>query len=67
MEVTQQRVIQFLEKEIKTYAALQLFLVKEGVKQRVRLGDTGLFLGPSFYRDRVREAKRLVSDLRKPQ
>jgi hypothetical protein len=65
MDTCQQRMIQFLEKEIKTYAALALFLSKEGVKHRVRLGDTGQFLGPTFYRDRLREAKKLVCDLRK--
>ena len=35
MSESQRRVIQFLEKEIKTYTALALFLSKEGIKGRV--------------------------------
>ena len=63
---SKRRVIQFLEKEIKTYKALPLFLSKEGLKERVRLGDAGILLSPTFYKERMKEAKGLVNDLRKP-
>jgi hypothetical protein len=66
MDESKRRVVQFLEKEIKTYTALALFLSKESFKERARLGDTGIFLSPAFYKERMREAKRIVNDLRKP-
>ena len=66
MNDSKQRVSQFLEKEIKTYTALALFLSKENNKERVSLVDTGIRLCPAFYRERIREAKKLVNDLRKP-
>jgi hypothetical protein len=59
-------VIQFLEKEIKTYTALALFLSKEGVRGREPRGDRGLSLKPAFYTDRMKEANKLVNELRKP-
>jgi hypothetical protein len=63
---SKRRVIQFLEKEIKTYKALALFLSKEGLKEQMRPGDTGIFLRPVFYKERMKEAKRVVNDLKKP-
>jgi len=65
MEDSSRRVIRFLEKEIKTYAALSLFLVKSGIKERVRVGNRRVLL-PTYYKDRVKEAKKLVNELRKP-
>jgi hypothetical protein len=66
MDESKRRVIQFLEKEIKTYTALALFLSKEGIKERARPGDTGTLLSPSFYKERMKEAKKLVNDLGQP-
>jgi hypothetical protein len=66
MKDANQRVSQFLEKEIKTYTALALFLSKENIKGRVSLGDTEIILSPAFYKERIREAKKLVNDLKKP-
>jgi hypothetical protein len=65
MDESSRRVIQFLEKEIKTYAALSLFLSKKGIKERVRVGDEQVLLNPTYYKDRVKEAKKLVNELRK--
>jgi len=65
MDDSSRRVIRFLEKEIKTYAALSLFLVKSGIKERVRVGNRRVLL-PTYYKDRVKEAKKLVNELRKP-
>jgi hypothetical protein len=66
MDVPNRRVIQFLEKEIKTYKALALFLSKVDVIDRVRVKDTVVLLNPVFYTERMNEAKKLVNDLRKP-
>ncbi len=66
MDESRQRAIQFLEKEIKTYAALSLFLTRKGIKTDVRAGAKKVFKSPSFYKERMKEAKRLVYELRKP-
>jgi hypothetical protein len=63
MDESKQRVIQFLEKEIKTYGALSLFLAKEGIKGRVGAGSKRVLLSPSYYKERVKEAKKLVHEL----
>lgn len=60
-----QRVVRFLEKEIKTYTALSLFLSKKGVREHLRAGANKLLIGPSFYKERMKEAKKLVHELRK--
>ena len=65
MDKSCRQVIQFLEKEIKTYAALSLFLTKKGINEHVRVGDKGILLSPTYYKDRVKEAKMLVNELRK--
>lgn len=66
MKESKRRVIQFLEKEIKTYTALALFLSKEGIRGRLRPGGKRTLLSPAFYKERMKEAKKLVYELRKP-
>jgi hypothetical protein len=66
MSESKRRVIKFLEKEIKTYGALSLFLSKKGIKEHLRVGETKVLINPSFYKERVKEAKKLVYELRKP-
>ena len=63
MQDSNQRVVSFLEKEIKTYAALSLFLSKKGVRQQLRGGANKILINPAFYKDRMREAQKLVCDL----
>lgn len=65
MDESKRRVVKFLEKEIKTYKALSLFLSKKGIKEHVRLGEKKVLISPSFYKDRMKEAKRIVYELRK--
>jgi hypothetical protein len=65
MEVPTRRVIQFLEKEIKTYTALALFLSSDGGKENVRLAADGHLPGPAYYKERMKEARKLVNDLRR--
>ena len=62
MDTSKRQAVEFLEKEIKTYKALALFLAKEEVKKH--LGVRGL-PDPPYYKERMHEAKRLVSALRK--
>jgi hypothetical protein len=65
MDESKRRAANFLEKEIKTYAALSLFLSKRGVRERLRVGGKNLLISPSFYQDRIKEATKLVTELRK--
>lgn len=64
MDESKRQAVQFLEKEIKTYIALALFLSKEGVKESVQVGDKQLAVSPAFYKERMREARKLVNELR---
>jgi hypothetical protein len=64
MDESKRRAIQFLEKEIKTYTALALFLSKEGIKEQLRPKDKGIVLSPAFYKERMKEAKKVVNELR---
>jgi hypothetical protein len=66
MEESRRHAIQFLEKEIKTYLALSLFLSKRGIKADVRVGAKRVLISPSFYKERMKEAKKLVHELKKP-
>lgn len=59
----QRQVIRFLEKEIKTYMALALFFTKRDVKEHARAGDKRV--NPKFYKQRMKEAKKLVDELRR--
>jgi hypothetical protein len=65
MDQSKRRAVKFLEKEIKTYTALSLFLSKQGIRQHVRVGSTTVLICPLFYRERMKEAQKLVSELRK--
>ena len=65
MDESKRRAIQFLEKEIKTYTALALFLSKKGIKERIRVGGKEILISPNFYKERMKEAKKLVGQLRK--
>jgi len=65
MDAAKLRAVQFLEKEIKTYIALALYLSKEGIKERIPVGNNEVLISPSYYKERMREARKLVNDLRK--
>ena len=66
MDGSKEQAILFLEKEIKTYVALSLFLTKAGIKERVQVGENDVLISPSYYKERMREARKLVNELRKP-
>jgi hypothetical protein len=40
-------------------------LAKKGVREHLRAGANKLLISPSFYKERMKEAKKLVYDLRK--
>ena len=65
MDESKQHAIQFLEKELKTYRALSRFFVKKDIREHFRVGTKNALISPSFYKERMREAKRLVHELRK--
>jgi hypothetical protein len=66
MDESRRGVVRFLEKEIKTYLALSLFLSKKRIKGHVRVGEKTILISPAFYKDRMKEARRLIYELRKP-
>jgi hypothetical protein len=66
MDASKRRAAKFLEKEVKTYTALSLFLSKKGIKEHVRIGEKKVLINPTFYKERMKEAKKLVSELKKP-
>jgi hypothetical protein len=66
MDESRRLAINFLEKEIKTYLALSLFLSKKGIKADVRVGAREGLISPSFYKERMKEAKKLVYELKQP-
>ena len=65
MSESKQHAIQFLEKELKTYTALSRFFLKKNSKEHIRSGNKSLPTSPSFYKERMKEAKRLINELRK--
>ena len=67
MDESKRNAVQFLEKEIKTYIALALFLSKEGFKERVPVGNKEVLINSTYYKERMREARKIVNDLRKPK
>ena len=66
MDGSRRRAVKFLEKEIKTYLALSLFLSKRSIKAGVLVGEKEVRISPSFYKERMKEAKKLVYELKKP-
>jgi hypothetical protein len=66
MNDSKQRVVRFLEKKIKTYAALSLFLSKKSTLEGLQARGKQALLQPAFYKERMKEARRLVSELKQP-
>ena len=64
MTDSKQRVVEFLEKEIKTYAALSLFLSKKSTLKGLNARDRQAMMQPAFYKERMKEAKKLVTELK---
>jgi hypothetical protein len=66
MRESKRRIVNFLEKEIKTYMALSLFLSKKGIKEHLPVGGKKALISPTFYKERIKEARKLVFELRRP-
>ena len=65
MDESKRSAVKFLEKEIKTYLALSFFLSKKGTEELVRVGANKILINPTFYKERMKEAKKIVTELRK--
>jgi hypothetical protein len=65
MDESKRQAVQFLEKEIKTYKALALFLSKEEIKKHLRARDREGLIRPTYYKERMRDAKKLIRELKK--
>jgi hypothetical protein len=65
MDESKRNAVKFLEKEIKTYLALSLFLSKKDIDEHVRVGPRKILIGPTFYKDRMKEAKKIVLELKR--
>ena len=65
MDESKVSAVKVLEKEIKTYLALSLFLSKKGIEEHVHVGDNKILINPTFYKERMKESKKIVTDLRK--
>ena len=65
MDDPRRRVIKFIEKEIKTYKALALFLSKKGIREHVRVGQKKVLISPTFYNDRMKEARSGLPTIRR--
>ena len=64
MDDSKRSAVKFLEKEIKTYMALSLFLAKRGIDEHVCVGDKKILISPTFYKDRMKEARKIVAELK---
>jgi len=65
MDESKRNAVKFLEKEIKTYLALSLFLSKKDIDEHVRVGVRKILIGPTFYKERMKEAKKIVLELKR--
>ena len=65
MDESKRQAVRFLDKEIKTYIALALFLSRKGIKERVQVGNKEFVISPTYYKERMREARKIVNELRK--
>ena len=65
MDDSKQRVVKFLEKEIKTYVALSRFLSKKSSRESLNARETQALMHHAYYKERMKEAKKLVIDLKK--
>jgi hypothetical protein len=65
MDESKRSAVKFLEKESKTYLALSLFLSKKGIEEHVRVGDNKILINPTFYKERMKEVEKIVTELRK--
>ena len=67
MDDSKKHAVHFLENEIKTYKALALFLSKEEIKKHLRVTGREGLIRPTYYKERMREARKLISELRRSE
>lgn len=62
MDSSRRQAVEFLEKELKTYKALALFLSKEEARKHA---SARALPDPPYYKERMRQARNLLRALRK--
>jgi hypothetical protein len=65
VDASKQRAVRFLKKEIETYKALALFLSKAEIKRHLRPRDEKGLTRPTYYKERIREARKIIRELSK--
>jgi hypothetical protein len=65
MDDSKRSAVKFLEKEIKTYMPLSLFLAKRGIDEHVCVTDGKILMSPAFYNERMKDAKKIVAELKR--
>lgn len=65
MDGSKRRAIRFLEKELETYKALALFLAKADIKKHLGERKKQDHTRPAYYKERMREARKLIRELKK--
>jgi hypothetical protein len=65
MDESKQRVVKFLEKEIRTYVALSRFLAKKSSRESLNAREKQALMHPAYYKERMKEAKKIVTELKK--
>jgi hypothetical protein len=64
MDESKRMAVKFLEKEIRTYMALSRFLSKREIGEHVRIAGKKILISPTFYQERMKEAKKIVTELK---
>jgi len=41
-------------------------LSKKGIKETLQVGEKEALISPTFYKERIKEAKKLINELRTP-
>lgn len=65
MDQSKRQAVRFLKKEIETYKALALFLSKADIKKHLRARGKANPIRPAYYKERMREARKLIRELSK--
>ncbi len=66
MDQSKRHAVRFLKKEIETYRALALFLSKADIKRHALVRGKGNYTRPAYFKERMREARKLIRELSKP-
>jgi hypothetical protein len=65
MDVAKPSAVTILEKAIKTYMALARSLSRMGIQKQARRVKKRVQISPTFYKERMKEAKKMLHELKK--